>query len=78
MSNIVESFELSDGEKMHPLWTRLKAHLETQLQSIRARNDSAKLTEADTAALRGQISALKALIALGEDRPDTTGIKRHP
>lgn len=71
MSDFLESFELASGEKTHPLWVRLKAHLETALQSKRAQNDNAKLTEQETAALRGHISALKALIALGDDRPST-------
>lgn len=68
----LEQFELTAGEKLSPLWARLKAHFETQLQSMRARNDRA-MTELETAALRGHISCLKALLALGEDRPQTTG-----
>lgn len=71
MSNILDPFEMTDGERAHPLWMRLKAHLETQLQSKRTQNDSAKLTEPETAALRGHISCLKALLALGDDRPLT-------
>lgn len=71
MSDIPESFELTDGERAHPLWQRLKGHLETQLQSKRAQNDSAKLTEAETAALRGHIACLKATIALDQPRPQT-------
>lgn len=74
MSDLLEFFELSDGEKMHPLWVKLKAHLESQIQSKRAQNDSAKLTEAETAALRGHIQCLKVILSLGADRPDTTGI----
>lgn len=72
MSDFLEDFVLSDGEKMHPLWRRLKAHLETQLQSLRVRNDR-ELTEMQTATLRGHIKALREIIALGDDRPDTTG-----
>ena len=72
MSDVLNSFELSDGERAHPLWARLKALFETQLQSARTRNDK-DLTEAETAVLRGRISALKAMIALGDDRPSTTG-----
>lgn len=68
--DLLGAFELSDGEKMHPLWVRLKAHLETQLQSLRERNDRPQ-TEFETATLRGHIKCLRALIALGDDRPQT-------
>lgn len=71
MSEILESFELSDGEKAHPLWVRLKAHFETELQSKRAQNDSVKLTQLETATLRGHIQFLKAAIRLGDSRPLT-------
>lgn len=70
MSDLPNSFELSDGEKTHPLWARLKKHFETQLQSLRERNDRPQ-TELETAALRGRIQFLKAAIALGDDRPST-------
>lgn len=65
-----DTFELSEGEKMHPLWARLKAHLEQRLQTLRVRNDRPQ-TEFGTATLRGQIKELKAFIALGKDRPQT-------
>lgn len=67
-----ERFELTSGERMSPLWMRLKAHFEAELQLMRMRNDNPKLTEQDTAALRGNISRLKATIALGDDRPPQT------
>ena len=63
-------FELSPQDKLHPLWTRLRAHLEDRLAQARIRND-AVLPEAETAALRGEIKALKRIIALGDDRPLT-------
>lgn len=66
-----EIFELTNAEKLSPIWARLKSHLESELQSARLRNDNAKLTTEETAALRGKISALKAFIALGDDRPQT-------
>lgn len=61
-------FELSDLEKHQTLWFRIKTHLEDRLADARRRND-ASLSEADTAALRGEIKCLKRLIALGDDRP---------
>lgn len=65
-------FLLSDYDKSSPLWARLKAHLEDRLASARGRND-ATLTEPETAALRGEIKALKALIRLDDARPIVTG-----
>lgn len=65
-----ETFELSNGEKLHPLWLRLKAHLEAELQLARSKNDHPK-SENETATLRGDIRRLKAIIALGDDRPLT-------
>lgn len=65
-------FTLNQGEKLSPLWARLRNHLEDELTSARKRNDNPKLSADDTAALRGEIKQLKAFIALGnEDRPQT-------
>lgn len=66
----LESFELTNGEKLSPVWLRLKAHLEEELQLCRLKNDHPR-KEDETAALRGDIRRLKALIALGDDRPLT-------
>lgn len=68
MSDLFDRFELSTGEKSHPLWARLKAHFEDQLKILRARNDSPK-NEIETATLRGHIACLKAIISLGDDKP---------
>jgi hypothetical protein len=64
----VTPFTLTEGEKATPLWHRLKAHLQDRLDAARARND-AILSEPETAALRGEIKALKALIRLGDPTP---------
>jgi hypothetical protein len=61
-------FELSAGEKSHPLWARLKAHFEERLAAARVRNDGG-LDELNTAVLRGEIKVLKHLIALDADKP---------
>ena len=62
-------FDLTDGERNHPLWLRLKAHWLGQLDVLRKRNDSATMTEPETAALRGHIKCLKGVIALGDVLP---------
>jgi hypothetical protein len=65
----VTDLELAPGEKSHPLWIRLKAHLQDRLAAARVSNDNPALTEPETAALRGKIAMLKTLIQLGDDRP---------
>lgn len=64
----MSDFALTDGERHHPLWTRLSAHLTERLRELRGRNDG-PLNELETATLRGQINCLKGLIALGHDSP---------
>lgn len=61
-------FELSPSEKASGLWARLHAHLQDRLAAARVRNDHI-VPESETAALRGDIRTLKALIALNDDRP---------
>ena len=65
------TFALTEGEKHHPLWVRLRAHFTDRLAQARVRNDRPDLREWETATLRGQIKELKAIIALGDDRPLT-------
>ena len=64
----MSDFALTDGERHHPLWTRLSAHLTERLRELRGRNDG-PLNEIETATLRGQINCLKGIIALGDDPP---------
>jgi hypothetical protein len=61
-------FALTEQDKSTGLWLRLKAHMEDRLAAARVRNDAA-LTEPETAALRGEIRCLKALIRLDAARP---------
>jgi hypothetical protein len=69
----VIDFDLSEHDKAQGLWLRLRAHLEDRLAAARVRNDGA-LSESETAMLRGEIKTLKRIIALGDDRPDLTGM----
>lgn len=65
-------FELSEVDKHDPLWLRIKTHLTDRLASARRRNDDPQ-DEMTTAAIRGEIKTLKALISLHDDRPNLTG-----
>lgn len=73
MSEITDNdFTLSDGERHHPLWVRLSAHLTQKVNNLRAQNDG-PLSQDQTATMRGQINALKAIIALGDEPPRLDG-----
>ncbi len=62
-------FFLSKEERESPVWQSLKARLEKKLTSLREKNDDQKLTDMQTATLRGHIDCLKAVIALGNEPP---------
>lgn len=62
-------FGLTETDKASATWLRLKTHLQDRLDTARVRNDHGQ-TEAETAALRGEIKTLKALLSLGEDQPN--------
>lgn len=44
-----------------PTWAFLKQHYEARLKKLREENDALKLSEVDTAILRGRIAELKEL-----------------
>lgn len=74
MTDIADrDFVLSDGERINPLWFKLKERLETMLADRRKRNDSPKLDPTQTAALRGEINLLKAILAYGDAPPILDG-----
>lgn len=68
----MKKFELSESDKRSPFWLNFKAHLESELQVYRERNDSDLDAEA-TAKARGRIAMLKDLIRLGEPRKALPG-----
>lgn len=47
-------------------WKAIEAYADEQITNLRLRNDSEGNTETGTAVIRGQIKALKALLALGK------------
>lgn len=59
--------QISPQDKLSPLWRDLRAHLSTRLETLRAQNDG-DLNPVDTAKKRGQITEIKALLAIGEER----------
>jgi hypothetical protein len=70
----MQSAELNLNDFSSATWVKLRLLFESRLDVLRKRND-ANLSTEDTAHIRGQIAALKALLALEEDpaKPTTTG-----
>ena len=54
---------LEPHEIKSPLWEKLKAHMQAELQTLRERNDQPK-SDIDTATLRGEIRAAKKFLLL--------------
>ena len=67
--NLMLDAFLTKDERASLVWKSLRARFEKKLQDLRKHNDSANLTEAETARLRGHIQCLKALLALDADPP---------
>lgn len=74
---IVESF-LTDDERASGTWRSVQQHLERMLAKKRIENDNPKLTEVETATLRGHVQALKAILALGTKPPEMTAPAARP
>lgn len=65
-------FTLSAAERSNPLWHKLKLYLDHKLERARAQIEDPTLSEPLTQALRGEIKALKGLLALGKELPPIT------
>lgn len=74
---IIENF-LTEEERTSAVWQSVKAHLERMLAKKRVENDNPLLTVVQSAALRGQIQTLKAMIALGSEPPTMTAPVARP
>lgn len=61
--------QLAEREIVTPLWAKISTHLEARLAMLRRKNDHMATAES-TAYLRGEINALKNLLAAGENRGD--------
>lgn len=78
MSDDLEIFELTSGERNSAMWLRIKAWLDKRLHDLQCRNENANLSADQTAALRGQIAEIRVFIRLGEEPPfdGTTNAQR--
>lgn len=68
-----EDFTLTAIERTSDAWLKAEAFMKARLQRLRERNDK-HLPAEETAQVRGEIAALKALLRLGrEPMPPTDG-----
>ena len=58
---------LSKTDRLSPVWLAIKAHLESRLERLRLMNDNESLDAIQTAAIRGRIDEVKALLLIGVD-----------
>lgn len=70
--NEPEVFLLSPQERNSALWLKLRAHFKDKLALARGKNDGMQNDATVTAALRGDIRTLKAIIALDADAPEVS------
>ena len=64
----VAPFHLTPQDKASAVWPKLVAFMQQQRELLRRKNDG-PLSESETAALRGQIRQLSALLDLDKERP---------
>lgn len=69
MNAPIQPIALTYEQKQSPLWRLLMKHWGDRLDSLRKQNDGDK-SDIETARLRGQIAAIKADLALNNDKPD--------
>ena len=77
LKQIIESF-LTKDERTSPVWKSVQAHLERMLAKKRIENDNPKLTDVETATLRGHIACLRAILSLGSKPPEMTAPNARP
>lgn len=63
-----ERFTINELERLSPLWQRIRLHLTDELDALRSKNDSPTLDDRQTALIRGEITALKKLLAAEKDQ----------
>lgn len=61
-----QEFDLTATDRASSVWVKLEAFLKDRLQKLREKNDRT-LPPDVTAAVRGEIAALKALLRLGRE-----------
>lgn len=75
---MINKLILNSAEKQTALWAKIKAHLESRLETCRKQNDGdADATQ--TAKMRGRILEIKGFLALENTPPGLTrGVDESP
>ena len=60
---------LNQADLQSATWVKIKAHFTERLQDHRIQNDSARLTDIDTARLRGRIAEAAYVLDLATPTP---------
>jgi hypothetical protein len=63
-----ERIEITDSDKLNPLWPKMLSLFEQRIEKLRRDNDGDR-TEIETAKLRGRIAELRYLVALNAEKP---------
>ena len=61
---------LSEAQTTNPLWHALRKHYAERLAQLRMDNDNSRLSDIDTAELRGRIDECKAFLAMESPEPE--------
>lgn len=69
-----DEFRLTTSDTQQPVWKKLRTHYEARLATLRARNDNTALDPVKTAALRGEIAAVRSFLALDQPAPGKTEV----
>jgi hypothetical protein len=75
---LIGDFFLTRDERTSPVWASVRGHLQRMLEEKRTANDNPKLTDVETATLRGHIQLLKAFLALGNEPPESVASGARP
>ncbi|HLP99213.1 MAG TPA: hypothetical protein VK149_12300 [Sideroxyarcus sp.] len=54
--------KLTEGEKLTPFWSKLKKHLQDELDSARSKLETPSLTHDQSQLLRGEIIRLRKML----------------
>lgn len=64
-----QEFRLTPQEANSEVWLKVSRYLAERLERARLKNDSVLLPPLDTQAVRGEIKALRDLLALAKELP---------
>lgn len=66
---MADRFLILESDKLGTTWPRIERHLKERLDELRVQNDAFSLDETKTAALRGRIAEITALLSAAQEIP---------